>query len=276
MFGEWKVLYLKGASALEKSFARLKDYLEQYLKNPSSSTLLIFDIEGWEGRSKLKPLLTKTTNVVEFNPLSEKEIPSWIASHLRTLKFQIDQAAVQVLTERLGTDLQKIASELEKLMLLRQSEKRITAEDVESTVGYSPSGNIWKWGDTFLQQDVEKAIDLLNDLLETGEAPVYLVGMLAKQYEKMILAKEMVAQRIPQATIAQKINKPVYYLQPYLNQLSTFQMKDLVKAIRILAYADRALKSGQATDQTILHLTTLQLCKLKEPVAPVFEVPLQL
>jgi DNA polymerase III subunit delta len=276
MFGQWKVLYVKDAAALEKSFTRIKDYLEQYLKNPSSSTILVFDVAAWEGRSKLKGLLTKTTNVVEFNPLSEKEIPSWVTGHLRTLKYQIDPQAVSLLTERLGADLQKISAELEKLMLLRQSEKRITAGDVESTVGYSLTGNVWQWSDAIFKQDAAKAINLLDDLLESEEQPVYLVALLLKQYEKAILTKDMVAQRIPQATIAQKINKPVYYLQPYLDQLSAFQMKDLVKAIRILAFTDRALKTGQASsDRTILHLMTIQLCQLKAPVAPVFEVPLQ-
>jgi DNA polymerase-3 subunit delta len=275
MFGDWKVLYLKDASALEKSYAKIKDYLEKYLDAPSAQTILVFDVLVWEGRSKLKGLLTKKTNVVEFNPLSEKEIPSWISAHVRTLKYQIDPAVPQLLTERLGTDLQRISAELEKLMLLRQSEKRITAQDVEKTVGFSPMATIWNWGDAILDQDAGEALRLLDELLEQQEPAVMLVGMLARQYEKMILTKEMVSQRIPSATIAQKINKPIYYLQKYLDQIARFQMRDLIKAVRVLAFADRALKSGQGTEKVILHLMTLQLCELKEPAVPIFEVPLQ-
>ncbi len=179
------------------------------------------------------------------------------------------------MTERLGTDLQRISAELEKLMLLRQSEKRITAQDVEKTVGFSPMATIWNWGDAILDQDAGEALRLLDELLEQQEPAVMLVGMLARQYEKMILTKEMVSQRIPSATIAQKINKPIYYLQKYLDQIARFQMRDLIKAVRVLAFADRALKSGQGTEKVILHLMTLQLCELKEPAVPIFEVPLQ-
>ena len=239
-------------------------------------TILIFDLDKWEGHAKLKSVLAKKTTVVEFNPLSEKEIPSWVNSHLKTLHFQIEPAAVDVVTERLGTDLQKIAAELEKLMLLRHAEKRITLEDVESTVGYSPTASVWEWSEALLEQQTDRSVQLLHELLEKGEQPVYCIALLAKQYEKMILAKEMVQQKLPQATIAQKINKPVYYLQPYLKQLACFQMEDLIKAIRVLAFADRALKTGQGTDRTVLELMTIQLCHLKQPSGPIFDVPLSL
>lgn len=275
MFGEWKVIVVKHASALERNIGRIKEYLEQYVQQPSPGTLLIFDLAKWEGSSKLKGILAKKTMVVEFQPLSEKEIPSWINGHLRSLNFQIEPAAIQALAERLGTDLQKISAELEKLMLFKQSERRISQQDVENAVGYTPTARIWDWTEALLDQDAGTSVQLLRELLEQGEQPVYCVALLAKQYEKMILAKEMVIQKIPQATIAQKINKPVYFLQKYLTQLSRFRMKDLIKAVEILSYTDRALKSGQAKeDRTILELMTIQLCNLKEPVPAIFDVPL--
>jgi DNA polymerase-3 subunit delta len=273
MFGERKVLYVKDAAALEKSWSRIKEYLEQYLEQPSAETILIFDLESWEGRSKLKALLTKKSVVVEFNPLSEKEIPSWVTSHLRTLQFEIERDGIDTLTERLGSDLQRISAELEKLMLLKHAEKKITAGDVESTVGYSNVASIWAWTDAILDQDAPLAIQLMQNLLE-NEAPLYRIAILAKQYEKMIIAKEMVQQRVPQATIAQKIHKPAYYLQAYLNQLGRYTMSDLVKAFQILSFADRALKSSQAGEATIMDLVVTQLCNLKAPVKAVFDVPL--
>ena len=275
MFGDWKVLYLKGASILDKSLSRIKDYLESYLDSPSPTTLLIFDVDTWEGRSKLKNILVKKTTVVEFNPLSEKEIPSWITQHLRSLNFQIDSDAIQALAERLGTDLQRIASELEKLMLLRNKEKRITSDDI-ANVGFSPTGTVWKWSEAILDQDAPLAIQILEDLLLKEEEPVMCVGLLARQFEKMIIAKEMVLSKVPNAAIASKINKPVYYLQPFLNQLARFSMNDLVKAVQVLSFTDRALKSSQAAPETVLQLMTMQLCHLKSPAPPIFDVPLQL
>ena len=212
---------------------------------------------------------------MEFNPLSEKELPSWINSHLRTLNFQIDSGAIEALVERTGNDLQRIAAELEKLMLLRSAEKRIKEEDVGIMVGHSPTATVWQWTEAILDQNAEPAIQYLNDLLENGEEPIKCVAILGKQYEKMILTKEMVQQKIPEATISKKIGKPVYYLRGYLNQLSRYTMQDLVKAVAILSTADKALKTSQAKDETVLQLMTIQLCNLKLPPQPIFDVPLQ-
>lgn len=275
MFSDLKVIYVKNAEALDKNLNRFKEYFEKYLESPSPDTLLILDVDKWEGRSKLKALLAPRSMVVEFNALSERELPAWITGHLRALNFQIDSQAIQALLERTGVELQRIAAELEKLMLLRQNEKRITAEDVEKTVGHSPLATVWQWTDAIMDQMVDKAVDLLNDLLMLGEEPIKCVGILAKQYEKMILTKEMVLQKVPEAVISQKIGKPAYYLRPYLNQISRYTMEDLVKAMEVLSAADRALKSSQANQETILHLMTLQLCRLKAEVPAVFDVPLQ-
>ena len=275
MFSDWKIVHIKGATALDKSLTKMRDYLEKYLESPSPNTLLVFDIDQWEGRSKLKAILEKKTTVVEFNPLSEKELPSWINSHLRTLNFQIDPIAIQALIERTGNDLQRIAAELEKLMLLRSAEKRIKEEDVTTTVGHSPTATIWQWTEAIMDQQAEPAIQYLYDLLENGEEPIKCVAILGKQYEKMILTKEMVQQKIPEATISKKISKPVYYLRNYLNQLSRYTMQDFVKAVAILSTADKALKTSQAKDETVLQLMTIQLCNLKLPPQPIFDVPLQ-
>jgi DNA polymerase-3 subunit delta len=191
------------------------------------------------------------------------------------LNFQIDSSATQALVERTGTDLQRIASALEKLMLLKHSERRIVLEDIEKMVGHSPTAKIWDWTDAIMNQDGGKAISTLNDLIELGEEPVKCVFTIAKQYEKMILAKEMVLQRVPEETIAKKIGKPAYYLRPYLNQLAQFSMHDLVKGISILSAADKALKTSQSTEESVLQLMTIQLCSLKEPAKPIFDVPLQ-
>jgi DNA polymerase III delta subunit len=158
-------------------------------------------------------------------------------------------------------------------MLLRQEERRITTGDVTETVGYSPTASIWEWTDAILDQDTARAVDLLEDLLEKGEQPVYCIAVLAKQYEKMIWTKEMVGQRVPHAVIAQKINKPLYYLGKYLDQLARFTMEDLVKALQVLAYTDRAMKSTPIPEKTILHVMTAQLCNLKAPPGPVFDIP---
>ncbi len=275
MFSDWKVVHIKGVAALDKSLGKIRDYLEHYLEQPSPNTLMVFDIDQWEGRSKLKAILAEKTAIVEFNPLSEKELPSWISSHLKTLSFQIDPAATEALIERTGNDLQKIAAELEKLMLLRSAEKRIKEEDVETMVGHSPTATVWQWTEAILDQNAQPAIQYLNDLLENGEEPIKCVAILGKQYEKMILTKEMVQQRVPEATISKKIGKPVYYLRNYLSQLSRYTMQDLVKALSILSAADRALKTSQAKEETVLQLMTIQLCTLKLPPQPIFDVPLQ-
>jgi len=55
----------------------------------------------------------------------------------------VDEKAIVMLTEFLGTDLSKVANELDKLLLTKPADtKRITPEHVEKNIGISKDFNV--------------------------------------------------------------------------------------------------------------------------------------
>jgi DNA polymerase III subunit delta len=137
--------------------------LEIYAKNPLKSTILVINYKygSYDKRKKLYKAVKDCGGMVfESARLYENQIPEWIVSWLNGRNCSIDPSASMLLVEYLGTDLGKIANELEKLVLsLPESDKRITPLSIERNIGISKDYN------TF---ELQKALGQKNVLKPTG------------------------------------------------------------------------------------------------------------
>ena len=67
--------------------------------------------------------------------------------------------AENILTDHVGTDLNRMAGEIEKLLLsLPEGEKKITAQQVAEHIGISKEYNIYELTDALARKDVEKTM----------------------------------------------------------------------------------------------------------------------
>jgi len=102
-----------------RDFARLReadeDILIRYLNNPSPTTVMIFIADDLDKRKKSSKVLLDTCTVVEFSPLKDAEAKAWAKSRLKELKVSADDQVLSELIRLVGTDVQTLANELEKL-----------------------------------------------------------------------------------------------------------------------------------------------------------------
>jgi DNA polymerase III subunit delta len=110
LMAERRVLVIREINALKK---KPREVLDRYLKQPASDTVLIL-VTGPE--SKPDKTLINAATPLEYPPLSADRIPRWISHYVTTeLSSQISPAAAELLQAAVGTDLQQLVCELEKL-----------------------------------------------------------------------------------------------------------------------------------------------------------------
>jgi DNA polymerase III subunit delta len=161
MMASHQVIILKEAQQMKDI-----DNLEIYAKNPLKSTILVINYKHneFDKRKKLYKLIRDGNGVVfESGRLYENQIPDWIAAWLKSRNGTIDPAACMLLVDYLGTDLGKIANELEKLILsLPENDKRITPLIIERNIGISKDYNTFELQKALAQKNVLKANRIVN------------------------------------------------------------------------------------------------------------------
>ena len=109
-------------------------------------------------RSKLVSAVEKSGVVFESKKLREWQLPGHIRSYLQTKKISIDDKSAAMIADNIGADLNRLYSELDKLVIsLPSDESRVTPEMVERNIGVSKDFNSFELRDAIVNRDVLKA-----------------------------------------------------------------------------------------------------------------------
>lgn len=160
VMSERRVVVLKEAQ-------NIKDWtgLENYLKNPSPQTVLAICFKNgvFDKRKKIFGLIKNTGVVFESKKKRDYELSSFINAYLKVKGMSIDNKAASMIAENIGSDLNRLTSELDKVILsLEKGNTRITPEIVESRIGVSKDFNSFELKNAIINRNVFKANQIIN------------------------------------------------------------------------------------------------------------------
>jgi DNA polymerase-3 subunit delta len=246
-----------------RDFARLReadeDTLIRYLNNPAPTTVMIFIADELDKRKKSSKVLLDTCTVVEFTPLKDSEAKAWAKTRLKELKASADDQVLSELIRVVGTDVQTLFNELEKLASAAASSgDRITLELVDELIGRSRELSNFELGDHLLAGNRKKALETLHRLLEDGAEPVMLVGLIAGNYHRLALGKHLLT-RGGREEVFRNISLPPFKRDSYISTLQRSSAAKIARGIQLTAAADLAIKTSQATPRLQLELLVCEL-----------------
>ena len=246
-----------------RDFARLReadeDTLIRYLNNPAPTTVMIFIADELDKRKKSSKVLLDTCTVVEFAPLKDAETKSWAKTRLKELKVSADDQVLSELIRLVGTDVQTLFNEIEKLASAAASSgDRITLDLVDELIGRSRELSNFDLADHLLAGNRKKALETLHRLLEDGAEPVMLVGLIAGNYHRLALGKHLM-MRGGREEVFRNISLPPFKRDSYISTLQRSSAEKIARGIQLTAAADLAIKTSQATPRLQLELLVCEL-----------------
>ena len=160
MMAEYQVIIVKEAQNV-----RSLEALEKYLKNPVKSTILVWCHKNGkiDARKKTIGLAQAVGVVFESKKLRDYQLPDFIQDYLKKKNVSIDPKACQMIADHIGTDLSRLASELDKVLIsLPEDHLRVTPEVVEREIGVSKDFNAFELRNAIIQKDSFKANQIVK------------------------------------------------------------------------------------------------------------------
>lgn len=230
-----------------KDFAKLRDADEEviirYLDRPVDSTVMVFVADDLDKRKKLTRALLGSCAVVEFPAVKDAEAKAWARTRLKELKTTADDRVLTELVRLVGTNLQTLSSELDKLAAAAIETRQITMELVDQLIDRSRELSNFDLGDQLVAGDRRRAIETLHRLLEDDVAPVMLLGLIAGNYHRLALAKELM-NRGKRDEVYRLIYGPPAKRDAFMNTLQRSSPTKIARGIQLIAAADLAIKSS--------------------------------
>ena len=245
-----------------RDFAKLRetdeDVLVHYLNNPSPSTVMIFTADELDKRKKSSKVLLDVCTVVEFSSLKDAEAKAWAKTRLKELKISADDQVLSEIIRLVGTDVQTLFNELDKLASAAAGTGRIAPALVDELIGRTRELSNFELGDHLLAGNRKRALETLHRLLEDGAEPVMLVGLIAGNYHRLALGKSLLA-RGGREEVFRNISLPPFKRDSYISTLQRSTAAKIARGVQLTAAADLAIKTSQATPRLQLELLVCEL-----------------
>jgi len=245
-----------------RDFARLRENDEEslirYLNNPAPVTVMIFIADDLDKRKKATKVLLDTCVVVDFPPLKDSEAKAWVKARLKELKVAADDSVLSEIISLVGTDVQTLFNEVDKLASAVADTGRITSTVVDELIGRSRELSNFELGDHILANNRTRALETLHRLLDDGAEPVMLIGLIAGNYHRLALAKHLLAKG-GREEVFRNISLPPFKRDAYIANLQRSDAAKIARGVQLTAAADLAIKTSQATPRLQLEMLVCEL-----------------
>ena len=148
LMAERRLVVLKEAQDL-KQVDELENYFEQV--NPTTVFVFCHKYKNVDSRKSVFKKAAKAGLIFKSEKVKDYNLNFWIQTQVKASGYGITEKASALLCEFLGTDLQKIMNELEKLYLLVEKGTTINDIHIEENIGISKDYNFFELVHNFLQ-----------------------------------------------------------------------------------------------------------------------------
>lgn len=232
------------------------DLLIQYLSNPNPSTIIVFINSNAtvDSTKKITKLIKDKGVIKELNTTNPTDIIKSICG-----SYKIDRECINLLIDRVGSNVSIIEQELNKLMLYKIDDKIITKEDIINLTSVNIDTDIFKFIDYIIQKEKDMAMRIYNEMIKQGEEPIKIIALLASKFRLMYQAVELTRSGCSQQDISSTLGVHIYPVKLAIQAGLKYNNKLLLNYLDKLADLDISIKTGKVEPVLGLELFILDV-----------------
>jgi DNA polymerase-3 subunit delta len=249
-FAERRLIVLENTGMFKSSASELADYL----KEMPDTTYFVFVESEIDKRNKLYKAVTNKGRAVELGRQDEATLLRWVASNVKKEGKQITENTVRHFLAKVGTDMENIQKELEKLFCYTLEKESITTDDVEEICTTQVTSQIFDMVNAVADKQQRKALDYYYNLLALKEPPMRILFLLSRQFKLLLEVKDMDSKGFARKEIAEKAGLNPFVVGKYQTQAKSFTKEKLRRILDDSIETDEAIKTGRLTDMLGVEL----------------------
>jgi DNA polymerase-3 subunit delta len=267
MLSPQQVVFLEDTEAIEEFADKKREdavqQLESYFADPAPFTVLVLEATQLDQRMKLSKLLVEKSLVVTVDlgedPSQRNAAAVALARSLaKEQGFEFEKGAAEDLAECVSADLQRLNTEIEKLVTFAGERKTILLADVASMVISERATTVWEMADMIASRQSKRALDFLDRLLRSGEEPIFLMGGLLFMYRKLVEASE-VKGVVNGWQAARALQMAPEKAELAVRNARKISKPRLLAGMRAFQLADNRLKGGSEDPRAVMEFLIAEL-----------------
>lgn len=260
LFGGRTCVVLRGAESVSGD---LKAEVESYLDDPSDGAVLVLVARGVGRIQRIAKAAKEHGARVEVRTPSDWDDRGWdrlVGEEFRRLKRKADSTAVAAIRAHAGNQPATIASQVASVCAAAASAATLTAEHVEDVIEGHGKASGFAIADAIAQRHPSEALVALRGALESGEAPLALVGAMTFRSRQLLQVRSGADSK--EAGVSPGQHRRLKAL------VGAFNPGELAWCHDRLAQLDLELKGSDLPDTLLLEIAVIELATSREVGRP--------
>ena len=249
-FSDKRLIIIEDSGFFKTSSEALADYLPMI----PDTTCIVFVEDAVDKRNKLFKKVKELGHAAEMKRQDSAQLARWAGTILAQNGRKITGSSMNLFLERTGDDMENIRMELEKLISYTMGSDVVTTEDVEAVTTVQVTNKIFDMVNAIVTRKTRLAMDLYEDLLTLKEPPMRILFLIARQFNQLLLVKEMTAKGTDRGTIASKLKIPPFVAGKVSAQAGAFTREQILSYVKGCVEAEEAVKTGKMNDRMAVEL----------------------
>ena len=250
-----RLVIVKDSRLFETGRKEDTEKLKEYISSVPDTTVICFVEDKADKRNALYKAVNKAGSCMEFAFLKDNELIKWVSDKSQK---RIKPQAAAYLVRNVGTSMEAIEGEIDKLLNYVSDGGDITNALIDSICTKSPETNVFEMVEAIGRKQPAKALEIYNNMLRMKQSPVYVLKIMARQFKLILECKYLQKKGMGAAAVAEELSLRKFIVDRYLQQANNFKMPVLVQAIDDCAKCDVDFKSGKITDKLGVEIIILK------------------
>ncbi|MDU3521303.1 MAG: DNA polymerase III subunit delta [Clostridium saudiense] len=270
-FGEKKVVLVYRANFLkdkpDKDGAKTYTELLKYIKDLPKHTVLIMyylfnDKRDTPKKNKKLSTLDKYVKVVHCDKLKKDKYYKRVEDLFKEKGRSIGKIQLRYFADKVQNNFDIIKREVDKLDCYAIG-REITKEDIDKLIQNKSEDDIFDLVEYISIRRVEKAIDLLDELLFKADQHMLIISSIGNHFKRLYEIKVYLGRGKRLDFFMSKYRLPQFVCEKLMNQASKFSIKQLSELIKVCVNTETKLKSSTTDKQMEMELMLFKTFMVK-------------
>jgi len=176
-----KLIVVRGLAANKAE----SEQIEQIIDSAGDTTDVIFYEPAVDRRTVYYKVLKSQTQLEEYNDLDNQKLSDWLVQETKNQGGELSYSDANYLVERVGTNQEQLANELEKLITYSP---KISRENIDLLTVKTPQSKIFDLLDAAFAGNKKRALELYDEQRAQKVEPQAIMALIAWQLDLITLA----------------------------------------------------------------------------------------
>jgi DNA polymerase-3 subunit delta len=218
--------------------------LERAIADMSPDTVLVLIARG-KVQARLAKSVDKAGGEVRaYEAPKPWEMHKWVMARAKEEGLTLDSEAAKTLVSAVGTGQQRLAREVEKLVLAAHPKTTLSVEEIEELAPAESLRSGYDVADALVAGDGRTALALSEQLLERDEHGSKIMYSITRRLREVHRAASLIEQGVPEQKVAAAVGGPPWAAKKVIAKAKGADRQALERALCTFADLEVDLRGG--------------------------------